>query len=147
MDFKNVLHVINYDLPNPAHGGIEDYIHRIGRTGRIGNTGLATSFYNARDEGLAVDLVKLLMENNQEIPSFFDEYKPVDGVIEWSSDEEGSDDESSLDADTGNTADNTGTGGLFVTDANGSGAAEDGFQADDSFKPDGDNGAPAGDGW
>ena len=31
LDIKNVMHVINYDLPSAIHGGITDYIHRIGK--------------------------------------------------------------------------------------------------------------------
>jgi superfamily II DNA/RNA helicase len=40
IDVANITHVINYDLPKAA----EDYIHRIGRTGRAGATGIAISF-------------------------------------------------------------------------------------------------------
>ena len=40
IDVPAVTHVINYDAPND----IEDYTHRIGRTGRAGNRGLATTF-------------------------------------------------------------------------------------------------------
>lgn len=36
-----MLHVVNYDIPK----GIDDYVHRIGRTGRVGNVGKATSFF------------------------------------------------------------------------------------------------------
>ena len=39
-----------------------------GRTARIGNEGLATSFYNDRDESMADYLVKILVESKQEIP-------------------------------------------------------------------------------
>jgi len=31
LDIKNVMHVINYDLPSYMHGGITEYIHRIGK--------------------------------------------------------------------------------------------------------------------
>ncbi|KAJ3054461.1 DEAD-box ATP-dependent RNA helicase, partial [Rhizophlyctis rosea] len=41
LDIPNVGHVINYDLP----GDIDDYVHRIGRTGRAGNVGRATAFF------------------------------------------------------------------------------------------------------
>ena len=44
---RNVAHVINYDLPKT----IDEYVHRIGRTGRMGNTGRATSFYDTNDNG------------------------------------------------------------------------------------------------
>eukprot|EP00911_Craspedida_sp_UC1_P001659 UC1_evm1s1256 len=46
LDIPNVKHVINYDLPSD----IEEYVHRIGRTGRVGNLGLATSFFSKRNE-------------------------------------------------------------------------------------------------
>ncbi|RAQ52197.1 DEAD/DEAH box RNA helicase [Aspergillus flavus] len=80
LDIKNVMHVVNYDLPRQSHGGIVEYVHRIGRTARIGNEGLATSFYNHdRDSDLAPDLVRLLLETNQKIPDFLESYKPADG--------------------------------------------------------------------
>ncbi|MGQ0443166.1 MAG: DEAD/DEAH box helicase [Methylophilaceae bacterium] len=45
IDVQGVSHVINYDLPKFA----EDYVHRIGRTGRAGNTGIAISFASNMD--------------------------------------------------------------------------------------------------
>jgi ATP-dependent RNA helicase DDX3X len=48
----------------------------LGRTGRIGNLGVATSFYNERDADLAEELTKTLMETNQEIPDFLEQFKP-----------------------------------------------------------------------
>jgi len=47
LDIPNLDHVINYELPKKAQG--EDYVHRIGRTGRIGNNGIATSFVGQRE--------------------------------------------------------------------------------------------------
>lgn len=35
LDIRNVMHVINYDLPSTEHGGIDEYIHRIGTLGVI----------------------------------------------------------------------------------------------------------------
>lgn len=61
LDVNAIQHVINYDLPKE----IDEYIHRIGRTGRIGNPGKATSFYDpgsSHDKNVAKDLVKV-MEN------------------------------------------------------------------------------------
>lgn len=59
LDIPKVKHVVNFDLP----GTIEDYIHRIGRTGRIGNKGLATAFFQRdKDLGLARALVKVLSD-------------------------------------------------------------------------------------
>ena len=40
IDVKNISHIINYDLPNDP----ENYVHRIGRTGRIGADGVAIAF-------------------------------------------------------------------------------------------------------
>lgn len=45
IDVHGITHVINYDLPKFA----EDYVHRIGRTGRAGNTGIAISFASNMD--------------------------------------------------------------------------------------------------
>ena len=39
LDIKDVKHVVNYDMPTE----VEEYVHRIGRTGRVGNQGHATS--------------------------------------------------------------------------------------------------------
>lgn len=72
------MHVINHDLPSSEYGGIQEYVHRIGRTARIGNIGLATSFYNEKNEDLAEGLVKLLMETGQQVPDFFESFKPED---------------------------------------------------------------------
>ncbi|PQE03534.1 hypothetical protein CJF31_00012079 [Rutstroemia sp. NJR-2017a BVV2] len=82
LDVHNVMHVINYDLPSTQYGGIEEYTHRIGRTGRIGNMGLATSFYNDRDSDLAETLVKVLLENGQQIPDFLQEHIPEGFTID-----------------------------------------------------------------
>ncbi|CAM1501746.1 Fc.00g037300.m01.CDS01 [Cosmosporella sp. VM-42] len=82
IDVRNVMHVINYDLPNMDHGGIEEYTHRIGRTGRIGNRGLATSFYGERDEPIGSVLTRTLLETKQEIPDFLQEYVPEGEALE-----------------------------------------------------------------
>lgn len=68
LDISNVNHVVNYDLPTD----IDDYVHRIGRTGRAGNTGIATAFFNRGNRGVCRDLIDLLKEANQEIPSFLE---------------------------------------------------------------------------
>ncbi|KAI9370777.1 hypothetical protein BJX61DRAFT_535352 [Aspergillus egyptiacus] len=68
LDIPNVTHVINYDLPTD----IDDYVHRIGRTGRAGNTGIATAFFNRGNRGVVRDLIDLLKEAHQEVPSFLE---------------------------------------------------------------------------
>ncbi|KAI2639402.1 P-loop containing nucleoside triphosphate hydrolase protein [Xylaria nigripes] len=93
IDVRNVMYVINYDLPSMEHGGIQEYIHRIGRTGRMGHHGLATSFYCEHDEPIAELLTMTLMETGQEIPDFLERYKPAETDVsklkfEYNSDEE-----------------------------------------------------------
>ncbi|KHJ83460.1 helicase protein [Oesophagostomum dentatum] len=67
LDIKGVDHVINYDLPTNG----QDYVHRIGRTGRVGNPGRATSFYYAPDDRmLASSLIEILTEAQQDVPEF-----------------------------------------------------------------------------
>lgn len=68
LDIPNVKHVINFDLPSD----IEEYVHRIGRTGRVGNLGLATSFFNEKNRNIASDLNELLVEAKQQIPGFLE---------------------------------------------------------------------------
>lgn len=48
LDVNGISHVINFDLPQVA----EDYVHRIGRTGRAGATGIAISFCNAGEDAI-----------------------------------------------------------------------------------------------
>ncbi|XP_076463015.1 ATP-dependent RNA helicase DDX4-like [Babylonia areolata] len=77
LDIPDVTHVVNYDLPND----IDEYVHRIGRTGRCGNLGKATSFYsNDTDYALAGNLVKILSEARQEVPDWLAEYAASGGA-------------------------------------------------------------------
>ncbi|XP_073292062.1 ATP-dependent RNA helicase-like protein DB10 isoform X2 [Primulina huaijiensis] len=64
LDIKDIRVVINYDFPT----GIEDYVHRIGRTGRAGATGVAYTFFCDQDSKHAPELVKLLQGANQRVP-------------------------------------------------------------------------------
>ncbi|KAE9417681.1 hypothetical protein Angca_004278, partial [Angiostrongylus cantonensis] len=68
LDIPNVKHVINYDLP----AEVDEYVHRIGRTGRVGNIGLATSFFNEKNRNIARDLMDLIVEANQELPDWLE---------------------------------------------------------------------------
>uniref|UniRef100_A0A5B6Z9C4 RNA helicase n=1 Tax=Davidia involucrata TaxID=16924 RepID=A0A5B6Z9C4_DAVIN len=64
LDVKDIRVVINYDFPT----GIEDYVHRIGRTGRAGATGVAYTFFCDQDAKHASDLIKILEGSNQRVP-------------------------------------------------------------------------------
>lgn len=70
LDIPHVAHVVNFDLPND----IDDYVHRIGRTGRAGKTGLATAFFNDNNASLARPLADLMQEANQEVPAWLTRY-------------------------------------------------------------------------
>uniref|UniRef100_A0A1B0D7R1 RNA helicase n=1 Tax=Phlebotomus papatasi TaxID=29031 RepID=A0A1B0D7R1_PHLPP len=69
LDIPHVKHVINFDLPSD----VEEYVHRIGRTGRMGNLGVATSFFNDKNRNICADLVELLVETKQDVPDFLEE--------------------------------------------------------------------------
>lgn len=56
--------MINYDFPT----GVEDYVHRIGRTGRAGATGVSYTFFSEQDWKYAADLIKVLEGANQQVP-------------------------------------------------------------------------------
>jgi ATP-dependent RNA helicase RhlE len=56
LDIQNLEYVVNYDLPFLA----EDYVHRIGRTGRAGKTGVAISFVSREEERTLADIEKLI---------------------------------------------------------------------------------------
>lgn len=74
LDFHDIRHVINYDFPKE----IDAYVHRIGRTGRCGKTGLATTFINRSvPETLLVDLKNLLAEAGQEVPEMLNDIGPA----------------------------------------------------------------------
>ncbi|KAK1307123.1 DEAD-box ATP-dependent RNA helicase 52 [Acorus calamus] len=70
LDIPHVAHVINFDLPK----AIDDYVHRIGRTGRAGKSGLATALFSEVNVPLAKALVDLMQEANQEVPSWLSQY-------------------------------------------------------------------------
>ena len=64
LDVKEIKAVINYDMPSCA----EDYVHRIGRTGRAGAEGLSFSFFTSTNAKLARQIVGILQEAGQVIP-------------------------------------------------------------------------------
>ncbi|TEB33882.1 P-loop containing nucleoside triphosphate hydrolase protein [Coprinellus micaceus] len=64
IDVKDVGYVVNYDFPNNC----EDYVHRIGRTGRAGQKGVAYTYFTTDNSKQARDLVGLLREAKQPVP-------------------------------------------------------------------------------
>ena len=66
LDFPNVDLIINYDIPNSK----EDYIHRIGRSGRMGNKGMSISFIDDLNNLVLKDIILLLNKNNIDIPNW-----------------------------------------------------------------------------
>ncbi|XP_013380174.1 ATP-dependent RNA helicase dbp2-like isoform X2 [Lingula anatina] len=63
LDVEDIKFVINYDYPSCS----EDYVHRIGRTGRSNNTGTAYTFFTPDNVKQASDLIGVLKEANQVI--------------------------------------------------------------------------------
>nr|KAI8766218.1 ATP-dependent RNA helicase DDX5 [Biomphalaria glabrata] len=61
LDVEDIKFVINFDYPNCS----EDYVHRIGRTGRSTNTGTAYTFFTPNNSKQASDLVNVLREAKQ----------------------------------------------------------------------------------
>ena len=101
LDIKDVPAVFNFDLPfNP-----EDYVHRIGRTGRAGASGLAVSFVSPSDGRLVADLEKLLKKKLEIEPIEFDDERPNirregrinDGRRRWRDEGEAGDERDRLD--------------------------------------------------
>jgi ATP-dependent RNA helicase RhlE len=64
IDVANIAHVINFDLPQSS----EDYIHRIGRTGRAGAKGHAVSFVTPEDRGQWRYIARLLQKTGSPVP-------------------------------------------------------------------------------
>ena len=65
LDIPDVAHVINYDVPSRS---IDNYCHRIGRTGRAGKEGIATSFITDEDEGIMAPLKSYLESTGMPVP-------------------------------------------------------------------------------
>ena len=98
LDIKDVPAVFNFDLPFNA----EDYVHRIGRTGRAGASGLAVTFVSGSDGRLVADLEKLLKKKLEIEAVEFDEDRPRsrinDGRRTWRERGETGDPRDALDA-------------------------------------------------
>jgi ATP-dependent RNA helicase RhlE len=65
IDVDDISHVVNYDLPNEP----ETYVHRIGRTGRAGRTGISFSFCAPDDTGYLRDIERLIRMRIQVAPT------------------------------------------------------------------------------
>ena len=76
LDVKQLKMVVNFDCPNH----LEDYVHRAGRTGRAGNTGLAVTFITEEQERYSLDVAKALKQSGQKIPESLQ--KLVDAFVE-----------------------------------------------------------------
>jgi ATP-dependent RNA helicase RhlE len=70
IDIDDLSHVINYELPNIP----ESYVHRIGRTGRAGASGIAIAFCDAEEKEYLRDIQKLI---NKQIPVNDDHFYPL----------------------------------------------------------------------
>lgn len=82
IDVKDVKLVINVDFPT----NIEDYIHRVGRTGRAGERGRAVTLFTAKDSKKAAPLIDILKQTNQVIP---DELQKMAGSSSYGSERRG----------------------------------------------------------
>ncbi len=76
LDIKDVPAVFNFDIPYNA----EDYVHRIGRTGRAGASGLALSFVSGNDNRLVVDIEKLIKKKIDLEAIEFDDDRPRERI-------------------------------------------------------------------
>lgn len=64
LDIPKVEYVINYSFPLT----VEDYVHRIGRTGRAGATGISHTFFHKHDKALSGELIGVLRAAKANIP-------------------------------------------------------------------------------
>ncbi len=72
LDIDDLPHVINFELPHVP----EDYVHRIGRTGRAGASGLAVTLVTSHDARLMAELEKLLKKKIEIEPVALDDERP-----------------------------------------------------------------------
>ena len=136
LDVKGVQHVVNMDLPR----SFEDYVHRVGRTGRNGMTGRATSFYTDSDAFIVSQIKRALQELENGNAFAFATGKEArarekEAQRAWK--EERRADQSQKETDSGNiiSVDDKFKSMLVTTSANAagsqSGAADDAWGSDD----------------
>jgi ATP-dependent RNA helicase DDX43 len=64
LDVQDITHVYNYDFPQ----NIEEYVHRVGHTGRAGKTGMSITLITRNDWSVDTELINILKRANQSIP-------------------------------------------------------------------------------
>ena len=64
LDVNDITHVYNYDFPR----NIEEYVHRVGRTGRAGKTGISITLLTRNDWRVAGELINILEIAHQSVP-------------------------------------------------------------------------------
>jgi len=72
LDVPDVEYVINFTFPLT----VEDYVHRIGRTGRAGKTGVAHTLFTINEKKLAGSLCNVLRQANQPVPEALAKFGP-----------------------------------------------------------------------
>ncbi|ODV94643.1 hypothetical protein PACTADRAFT_29588, partial [Pachysolen tannophilus NRRL Y-2460] len=86
LDVKDLSIVINYDAPNH----LEDYVHRVGRTGRAGQLGIAYTFVTPEEDRSANDISKALIMSKNVVPKEIDDLakafkeKAKEGKVKYS---------------------------------------------------------------
>jgi ATP-dependent RNA helicase DDX23/PRP28 len=80
LDIPNIKHVVNYDVPSRS---IDNYCHRIGRTGRAGAQGFATSFITDEDEGIMAALKGYLESTGAPIPDRLARHPAASGKAQF----------------------------------------------------------------
>jgi ATP-dependent RNA helicase RhlE len=80
IDIDQLPQVVNFELPNVP----EDYVHRIGRTGRAGTTGAAVSLVDAEEMGYLKDIERLIKRNivKVEVEGFVPPERPAGAMVE-----------------------------------------------------------------
>jgi len=84
LDIKGIERVINYELPLTD---FQDYVHRIGRTGRAGATGEADSLFTESDKKYSTELIRIMKEAGQVVPPELAKFAPTKIVFSYDSDE------------------------------------------------------------
>lgn len=74
LDINSVTHVINYDCPKSG----EEYVHRIGRTGRAGQRGTAITYMTTSDSRIVPDIIKIVKDAAQVVPDALNEMEAAD---------------------------------------------------------------------